>query len=273
MHPLRRLWLGTVGYRAAWDLQRSLARARRDGKIDDVLVLLEHPPVYTMGVAGDVAHLRLGVDHLRDMGADYVDVDRGGSVTFHGPGQLVAYPIVDLAQLFPLTGHSEQGDVIRYLRALESAVIATVANWGVTAVRRPSHTGVWLEPDTTISPGAARHAERQSHTGVWLEPDTTGRWRKLASIGVKLTDGITLHGVALNVSTELGWFDNIIPCGIEDAEACSLKSLTGVDSHVAEVVDVFAPHAGAALGAQIIDSDDNLLDIVVRLLGVAAKPG
>jgi len=194
--PLRWTWLGTVPYREAWSLQQRIAEARRSGELaEDVVLMLEHPPVYTMGRRGDRAHLGAGPEQLVASGADFVDVDRGGSVTFHGPGQLVAYPIVRLAGVFPIPGHPAHGDVIRYLRALEQAVIETAATYGVAAERRPPHTGVWHGPS------------------------------KLASIGVKVAGGVTLHGLALNVSTDLGWFTQVTACGIADADATSLQSL------------------------------------------------
>ena len=183
---LRWAWLGTVRYHDAWVMQREIALARRSGALpDDALLLLEHPPVYTMGRQGDTRHLGAGPDALVAAGAEFLEVDRGGSVTFHGPGQLVAYPIVRLAGIFPIPRHPAHGDVDRYLRALETGLIATAANYGVAVTRRPPFTGVWSGD------------------------------RKLGAIGVKLAGGVTTHGVALNVATDLAWFDRITACGIE----------------------------------------------------------
>src|SRR5450631_423095 len=187
MATLEYLWLGRVPYREAWALQRRLAAARARDEIDDLLLLVEHPAVYTMGRTGSADHVPSGPEHLRSLGADYVDVDRGGSVTFHGPGQLVAYPILRIADVFPLAGHPGRGDVVAHLRALEGALIDAVAAYGVAAERRPPFTGIWV--------GEA----------------------KLAAIGVKLASGVTTHGAALNVSTDLGWFAEVIPCGISGA--------------------------------------------------------
>ena len=123
---LRWAWLGKVGYQDAWALQREISLARRSGALtDDVLLLLEHPPVYTVGRQGEARHLGAGPEALVAAGAEFLEVDRGGSVTFHGPGQLVAYPIVRLAGIFPIAGHPAHGDVDRYLRALEAGLIAT----------------------------------------------------------------------------------------------------------------------------------------------------
>ncbi len=242
MPPLRHIWLGTVAYREAWDLQRRLAKARRAGEIDDCLVLLEHPAVFTMGRTGDVAHLGEGVAALEAAGAEYADVDRGGSVTFHGPGQLVGYPIVDIASAFPIPGAENRGDVMRHLRALEEALIATAADYGVTAVPRQPYTGVWIEPSSAHEP-----------------------WRKLAAIGVKLAGRVTTHGVALNVTTDLSWFDRVTPCGIPGAAVCSLESLTGATPTLSDVAQVLAGHVALAFGREAAAADDAIRGIVSRI--------
>ncbi len=192
---LEYLWLGRVPYADAWALQRHLAAARARGAIEDVVLLVEHAPVYTMGRNGSPAHVPSGAEHLLALGAEYVDVDRGGSVTFHGPGQLVAYPILQIAGVFPMAAEPGRGDVVAHLRALEEALIATVAAYDVVATRRPPYTGIWVGEE------------------------------KLAAIGVKLASGVTTHGAALNVSTDLDWFGQVIPCGIEGAGVASLASL------------------------------------------------
>jgi lipoate-protein ligase B len=165
-----------------------------------------------MGRQGAEQHLGAGAGALRAAGADYVEVDRGGSVTFHGPGQLVAYPIVRLAGVFPIRDHPAHGDVIHYLRALEQALVDTASLYGVFAQRRPPFTGVWTDAG------------------------------KLAAVGVKLAGGMTTHGVALNVCTELSWFSRVIPCGIEGAEVVSLESLGATGLTPADV----APARAAA---------------------------
>ncbi len=219
---LRWAWLGTVGYSEALALQRAIAAARRSGELaDDAVLLLEHPPVYTMGRQGESHHLGAGPDALIEAGAEFVEVDRGGSVTFHGPGQLVAYPVVRLAGIFPIPGHPAHGDVIRYLRALESALIATASVYGVEVARRPPWTGVW-----------------SGNT-------------KLGAIGVKLAGGVTTHGVALNVATDLGWFDRIVPCGIDGSGVASLETL-GAPGHTPEEVGpVLAGSLAAAFGVRL----------------------
>jgi lipoyl(octanoyl) transferase len=219
---LRWAWLGTVGYADAWALQRELTLARRSGELsDDAVILLEHPPVYTMGRQGEARHLGAGPAALAAAGAEFVEVDRGGSVTFHGPGQLVAYPIVRLAGVFPIPGHPAHGDVDRYLRALEASLIAAAAEYGVAVSRRPPWTGVWAAD------------------------------RKLGAIGVKLAGGVTSHGVALNVATDLSWFDRIIPCGIEGAGVASLESLGAPGHTPAEVAPVLAAALASAFGLRL----------------------
>jgi lipoate-protein ligase B len=219
---LRWAWLGTIGYQEAWELQRTVALARRSGELDDdAVLLLEHPPVYTMGRQGEARHLGDGRESLIAAGAEFLEVDRGGSVTFHGPGQLVAYPIVRLAGVFPIPGHPAHGDVDHYLRALEAALIATAATYGVEVTRRPPYTGVWAGNE------------------------------KLGAIGVKLAGGVTSHGVALNVATDLGWFDRIIPCGIDGSGVTSLESLGAPGHTPALVAPVLAGCLAAAFGRHL----------------------
>lgn len=240
---LRSIWLGSVPYHDAWSLQQELAAARRAGTLrDDLVLLLEHPPVYTMGRNGDLAHLRGGAESLRARGAEYVEVDRGGSVTFHGPGQLVAYPIVALADSFPIRGHAAHGDVVRYLRALEDALIATAGTYGVEVHRRPPYTGVWRDN------------------------------RKLAAIGVKLARGITTHGVALNVCNDLRWFDLVVPCGIDGAEVASLESLGAFGLTPREVSPVLAAQLADALGEQLFAMDERDIANVIGEVGLNPFP-
>ncbi len=211
--PLRVIWCGTVAYQAAWDLQRRLAAARASGELDeDLLLLLEHPPVYTMGRGGRRQHLLRGEEGIRASGAEYFEVDRGGSVTYHGPGQLVGYPIVNLEALGL--------DGIAYLRALESALIDACQLCGVDAFRDPAYTGVW-------------HREG-----------------KLAAIGVRLSGRkVTYHGFALNGTTDLSAFDLILPCGIEGRTATSLSAQgASRDVSPAALADLVAPLVAHVLG-------------------------
>jgi lipoyl(octanoyl) transferase len=232
---LRHLWLGTVPYQEAWQLQRRLAAARAADEIEDCVLLLEHPPVYTVGRNAEVAHLGGGAETLRALGAECVEVDRGGSVTFHGPGQLVGYPIVRLAGAFPMPGDPGRGDAIAYVRALETALIATAGRHGVVAHRRPGYTGAWV--------GGA----------------------KLAAIGVKLARGVTQHGVALNVCTDLGWFAHVIPCGIADAGVTSLAREGAAGLTLEAVAGELAADLAAALGAVPAEAGVDLEGLVAAV--------
>jgi lipoyl(octanoyl) transferase len=185
--PLRIDRLGTVDYRAAWDVQRANADARRDGTGPDVLMLLEHPSVYTAGK-------RTQPEDRPTDGTPVVDVDRGGRITWHGPGQLTGYLIVRLP---------DPVDVVAYVRRLESALIEVCAAYGVAATRVEGRSGVW------VPASAAR-------------PD-----RKVAAIGIRVARGVTMHGFALNCDCDLTWFDRIVPCGISDATVTSLTAELG----------------------------------------------
>lgn len=188
--------LGSVEYRAAWDAQRAHADARRAGDGPDVLMLLEHPSVYTAG-------RRTQPEDRPTDGTPVVDVDRGGRITWHGPGQLVGYPIVGLAE--PL-------DVVDFVRRLEEALIAVVHAMGLTAAGRVD-----------------------GRSGVWLPADGRGPERKVAAIGVRVQGGVTLHGFAINAEPDLGAFDRIVPCGIKDAGVTSLAAELGRPVPVDEV--------------------------------------
>ncbi|MDP9342565.1 MAG: lipoyl(octanoyl) transferase LipB [Actinomycetota bacterium] len=193
---------GLVPYAVAFDAMHELAELRAAGDIPDVLILLEHPPVYTAGRRADPTHVRWTETQIEAAGAELHHVDRGGSVTFHGPGQLVGYPILDLGS---------RPDVIAHLRRIERAVILACHDVGVELGRDPEATGVWAGD------------------------------RKACAIGVKLTRArITLHGFALNCSTDLAWFDAIVPCGLADRGVVSLSELAGRPVTVAEMVPLVA---------------------------------
>jgi len=195
-----RVDLGRKGYQEVWDLQRQLVKLRQAGTIPDVLLFVEHPPTYTLGRAGKREHLLVGEEEIDRIGASLVLSDRGGDVTFHGDGQLVGYPIVNLAEMQP--------DVHVYLRRLEEVLIHTLAGFGVEAGRQPGLTGVW-------------HREG-----------------KLAAIGVRVARWVTSHGFALNVSTDLDYFKRIVPCGIVGRDVASMESVLGKQTPLPDVPDV-----------------------------------
>ncbi len=207
--------LGTVAYLPAWELQDELADQRRGRRIGDRLLLLEHFPVYTIGRGGDVGNLLATPERLRGLGAELVRVDRGGDITFHGPGQLVAYPIVELRD--PL-------DLRRYVRSLEAALIAVAASFGVEAGRVDGLTGVWVEAS-----------------------------RKLAAIGVRVRRGVTTHGLALNVNVDLGWFAEMIPCGLADKGVTSLATELGHPVEMDAVEAALAAELALAFGLRAAD--------------------
>ena len=197
-------------YGAAWQLQREVHEDVVAGGPETVL-LLEHPPVYTAGKRTD-PHERPDVP-----GAPVIDVDRGGKITFHGPGQLVGYPIVMLP---------DHVKVVDYVRRVEEALIHTCADLGVTTARVPGRSGVWLRAD-----------ER-------------GPERKLGAIGIRVSRGVTMHGFALNCDVDLGWYDRFVPCGIADAGVTSLSRELGRDVTVHEVIPVVERHLSAYLSWQ-----------------------
>jgi len=196
-------WLGRVPYREAWDLQRELVEAVHAGRQPDTLLLLEHPHVFTMGRRAVLEHVLWDESERARREVDMVWCDRGGDVTYHGPGQLVGYPIFDLRR------HGE--DVLLYLRLLEDSLIAYLAVLGVQAERVPGLTGVWC------------------------------RNAKVAAIGIKLTHGTVSHGFALNLSTDLGYFAGIVPCGIDDRAVTSVAALAGAAPGVEAAARAYAP--------------------------------
>jgi lipoyl(octanoyl) transferase len=193
----------TIDYRRAWDLQREVHAAVVDGAPARVL-LLEHPPVFTCGKRTD-AHER----PADAGGAEVIDVDRGGKITFHGPGQLVGYPIVRLP---------DHVLVVDYVRRVEEALIRACADFGVATARVPGRSGVWLRA-TDIRPE-----------------------RKVGAIGIRVSRGVTMHGFALNCDVDLGWYDRFVPCGIADAGVTSLSAELGREVTVAEAIPVVTGH-------------------------------
>ena len=206
--------LGTVAYLPAWELQDELADQRRARRIGDRLLLVEHFPVYTIGRGGDQANLLASPERLREIGAEFHRVDRGGDITFHGPGQIVAYPIVELRD--PL-------DLRRYVRSLEEAIIATAAAFGVEAAREEGLIGIWVEGS-----------------------------RKLAAIGVRVRRGVTTHGLALNVNTDLRWFTEMIPCGIADRDVTTLARELGHPVDMAAVEDRLTDELARIFGLVLV---------------------
>lgn len=205
--------LGNISYKKAWDYQtdlqqtsvgaKSFNRKAADPKdhkiIENYLLFCEHPHVYTLGKSGSVDHLLLNETELEDNKIEYFKINRGGDITYHGPGQIVAYPIFDLEQFFT--------DAHRYVRSLEEAVIATLAEYQIEATRIKGYTGVWIEG----------------------QPN-----RKICAIGVHLSRWVSLHGLAFNVNTDLNYFNHIVPCGIVDED----KTVTSMAKELGKEVDI-----------------------------------
>jgi lipoyl(octanoyl) transferase len=205
-------------YREAWNLQASFQRelieeklqvrngAVIDDPLPDLLLFVEHPHVYTLGKSGNEAH-------LLHAAAEFVNIDRGGDITYHGPGQVVGYPILDLDRHYT--------DIHRYLRELEEVIILVCADYGITAGREPKLTGVWVD-------GA-----------------------KICAMGIKCSRWVTMHGFALNVNTDLGYFGHIVPCGITDKSVTSLQALTGTSIPLSEVKERILVHFGEVFNTRI----------------------
>jgi lipoyl(octanoyl) transferase len=199
--------LGQKGYKETWDYQEELFSGVVQRKIelrkaeqkfplpDNYLIFVEHPHVYTLGKSGKIENLLLGQEELDQKGIEYFKINRGGDITYHGPGQIVAYPILDLDQFFT--------DIHKYLRYLEEAVILTLAEYGIKGDR---YEGL---------------------TGVWLDPHIPEKARKICALGVRCSRWVTMHGLAFNVNSQLEYFDNIIPCGIDDKAVTSMEKELG----------------------------------------------
>jgi lipoyl(octanoyl) transferase len=211
--------LGLIGYERAWNLQKRIVAARKLALIPDVLLLCEHPHVITMGRNGRAEHLLASESLLRARGVEFHATNRGGDITYHGPGQIVAYPILNLSEI--------RRDVGWYVRQLEEAMIRTSAEYGVTAERREGRTGIWV--DVTSASEIATD-------------------EKLGAIGVHISRWVTSHGLAYNVSTDLNYFDLIVPCGIAGKRATSLKRLLNREVEMNGASQKLVRHLGDCFG-------------------------
>ena len=196
--------LGTIDYKEAWELQQRTFELRTKNEIDDILYLLEHPHTYTLGKVADKNNLITTDAVLKEKQISVYDIDRGGDITYHGPGQIVGYPIIDLKNW--------KQDTHEYLRNLEEVIISVCKDYGIETERNPKYTGVWVGN------------------------------RKIAAIGIKVSRWITMHGFAFNINTDLGLFDGIIPCGIKDKEVTSLSKELGRKIELDEVKEKLLFH-------------------------------
>lgn len=214
-NPITCITIGRIGYTEAWALQKRLSAARGADEIGDMILFLEHPHTYTLGSSGHPENILFSADELADHGIEVHTVDRGGDVTYHGPGQLVGYPIL---KLNPSQG-GLHADVVGYVRQIEEALIDALASYGISAWPYPGYTGVWV-------------GDEESHA-------------KIAAIGVKVTTRrVTFHGFALNVNTDMNYFKGIIPCGISDKPVTSMEQLSGKPVDMLEVTERIARSFG-----------------------------
>ncbi len=218
--------LGLIDYKEAWDLQETLFRETVDQKIrirngesgeptKNYILFCEHPHVYTLGKSGDKNHLLLDETSLKANHASYYEINRGGDITYHGPGQLVVYPIFDLDHFF--------SDIHKYLRFLEESVIQTLAHFGIEAGRVEGLTGVWIDGDKPTA-------------------------RKICALGVKSSRWVTMHGIGFNVHADLSYFSHIIPCGIQDKAVTSMERELGREIRILEVAGVLKEKLATQFG-------------------------
>jgi lipoyl(octanoyl) transferase len=223
--------LGLIDYKEAWDLQESLLKKSVDIKIlnrtnetqnvpENYLLFCEHTHVYTLGKSGKPEHLLLNEHQLEEASARYYKINRGGDITYHGPGQLVMYPIIDLEQFFT--------DIHKYMRFLEEAVILTLSDYGISAGRYEGLTGVWIDPNQATA-------------------------RKICAMGVKCSRWITMHGIGFNINSDLNYFSNIIPCGIDDKAVTSLEKELGRKLSMEEVKQRLRVHMEEVFGFKSIE--------------------
>ena len=222
--------LGHKAYQETWDYQTKLLQEAVDIKFHNRknekkiptknhFLFVEHPHVYTLGKSGDISNLLLSEKQLEDKGITFFKINRGGDITYHGPGQIVGYPILDLENFFT--------DVHKYLRLLEETIILTIAEYGLKGTRSKGETGVWLDAGTPFA-------------------------RKICALGVRASRWITMHGFALNVNTNLGYFDHIIPCGIRGKAVTSMHAELGEELDVEEVKEKIKKHFCALFEAEFI---------------------
>ena len=260
------LHLGTIDYTTGLRLQQKLVELRKDGRIGDLLLLLEHTPVITLGRNAKRANVIAADEALAMRGVELFDCDRGGDVTFHGPGQLVGYPIYDLRGFPAEDGGRKTLGAIEYVRRLEEVLIRTCAEFRIPAGRVLGLTGVWT---------SSLHAEIDGARGIPAGQTPTDEvsnqeQSKIAAIGVHISRGVTSHGFALNVNTDLSYFDLIVPCGITDKLVTSMQKELGHEVVLQDVAHAAARNFGTVFQSQVLWLE-TLDALVGEKVGVPAR--
>jgi len=245
------LQLGTLDYATGLRLQQRIVELRKDGRVGDVLLLLEHTSVITLGRNAEAANVIASREQLAQRGVEVFECDRGGDVTFHGPGQLVGYPIFDLRGMTSTDGKRKTPGAVEYVRRLEEVLIRTCADFGIPAKRIAGLTGVWTATDHVGPDVPVRAAERR----------LCSEEAKIAAIGVHISRGVTSHGFALNVNNDLADFDLIIPCGITSKSVTSMRKELGREVPMQEVAHSISRNFGLVFESQMLwlEALDSLL--------------
>jgi lipoyl(octanoyl) transferase len=259
------LQLGTLDYATGLRLQQKLVEMRKEGRVGDVLLLLEHTPVITLGRNAKQKNILASPELLAQRGVEVFESDRGGDVTFHGPGQLVGYPIFDLRGFPSNEPNRKSLGAIEYVRRLEEVLIRTCAGFGIPTGRVSGLTGVWTQPEVAEFHSAWTGESARPHTSIASSES------KIAAIGVHISRGVTSHGFALNVNTDLDYFNLIIPCGITSKPVTSIEKELSKPMSLQEVAHSVSRNFGTVFASQILwlETLDALLG---NELGVPMKP-
>jgi lipoyl(octanoyl) transferase len=256
--------LGTIDYATGLCLQQRLVELRKEGRIGDVLLLLEHTPVITLGRNAKSKNILASPELLAQRGVEVFECDRGGDVTFHGPGQLVGYPIFDLRGFGTSDGKRKTLGAIEYVRKLEEVLIRTCADLGLSANRIPGLTGVWT--DGPCGGGSSTRPD-----GAESRPHTGQQTAKIAAIGVHISRAVTSHGFALNVNTDLSYFELIVPCGLESKPVTSMEKELGKQVPPQDVARSISRNFSVVFDRQILWLE-NLDTLLGETIGVPMRP-
>lgn len=262
--------LGTIDYATGLRLQQQLVALRKEEKIGDVLLLLEHKPVITLGRNAKAANVIASPELLAQRGVELFECDRGGDVTFHGPGQLVGYPIFDLRGYAVPDGNRKTLGVIEFVRRLEEVLIRSCADLAIETKRIPGLTGVWTNPNPLSSRATQNDSKnpRAQSRDLLFADATTNAEAKLAAIGIHISRFVTSHGFALNVNTDLSYFNLIIPCGITTKPVTSMQQELNRPLDMTAVAESVARNFGTVFSSQMlwVESLDAILGLTVRAL-------